>query len=97
MSMFKVFGEEYFIDIDAIENYIQIPKKEIVTSSGVTAEDHTTISIVKYETIKLLLEIVMDETEPVDEIMAKKSNSELTLPFKISFNSLLNKKIITKY
>lgn len=96
MSMFKVFGEEYFIDIDAIENYIQIPKKEIVTSSGVT-EDHTTISIVKYETIKLLLEIVMDETEPVDEIMAKKSNSELTLPFKISFNSLLNKKIITKY
>jgi len=96
MSMFTIFGEEYFIDIDAIENYIQIPKKEVISSSGET-DDHTSISIVKYEIIKLLLEIVMDETEPVDEIMAKKSNSELTLPFKISFNSLLNKKIITKY
>jgi hypothetical protein len=96
MSMFKVFGEEYFIDIDAIENYIQIPKKELLPISGDT-DNETTISIVKYETIKLLLEIVMSETEPVDEIMAKKLNNELTLSFKVAFNSLLNKKIITKY
>jgi hypothetical protein len=96
MSMFKVFGEEYFIDIDTIEKYVQIPKKETPSLSGET-DDHTTISIIKYETIKLLLETVMDETEPVDEIMAQKSNNELTLPFKLSFNSLLNKKIITKY
>jgi hypothetical protein len=96
MSMFSVFGEEYFIDIDAIESYIQIPKKEDLTMSGET-DDHSTISIVKYETIKLMIEVIMDETEPVDEIMAKKSNNELTIPFKLSFNSLLNKKIITKY
>jgi hypothetical protein len=96
MSMFKIFGEEYFVDIDAIENYIQIPKKETSPLSGDT-DDQTTISIVKYETIKLLIEIVMSETEPIDEIMAQKTNTELTLPFKIAFNSLLNKKIIRNY
>jgi hypothetical protein len=107
MSMFKVFGEEYFIDIDALESYIQIPKKETPKKRSSKKEEelpvdgmdeYTTISIVKYETIKLLLEIIMDENEPIDEVMAHKtSTNEITLPFKLSFNTLLNKKIITKY
>jgi hypothetical protein len=90
--MFKIFNEEYFLDLDKIEDYIKISKDEL--SSGVT--EGQTISIVKYETIKLMLEIVMDEPEPIDESLGSKS-SELTIPFKLAFNTLLNKKIITKY
>lgn len=90
--MFKIFNEEYFLDLDKIEDYIKISKDEI--SSGVT--EGQTISIVKYETIKLMLEIVMDEPEPIDESLGSKS-SELSIPFKLAFNTLLNKKIITKY
>jgi len=90
--MFKIFNEEYFLDLDKIEDYIKISKDEL--SSGVT--EGQTISIVKYETIKLMLEIIMDEPEPIDESLGSKS-SELTIPFKLAFNTLLNKKIITKY
>ena len=90
--MFKIFNEEYFLDLDKIEDYIKISKDEL--SSGVT--EGQTISIVKYETIKLMLEIVMDEPEPIDESLGSKS-SELSIPFKLAFNTLLNKKIITKY
>jgi hypothetical protein len=90
--MFKIFNEEYFLDLDKIEDYIKISKDEI--SSGVT--EGQTISIVKYETIKLMLEIVMDEPEPIDESLGAKG-SDISIPFKLAFNTLLNKKIITKY
>jgi hypothetical protein len=90
--MFKIFNEEYFLDLDKIEDYIKISKNEI--SSGITEEQ--TISIVKYDTIKLMLEIIMDEPEPIDESLGGKG-SDITIPFKLAFNTLLNKKIITKY
>jgi len=38
----------------------------------------------------------MDGHESIDEKMMSKS-TELSIPFKLSFNTLLNKKIITKY
>jgi hypothetical protein len=38
----------------------------------------------------------MTENEEVDETLAMKSN-ELSIPFKLAFNSLLNKKLLNKY
>jgi hypothetical protein len=38
----------------------------------------------------------MDGHDNIDEKMGIKS-TELTIPFKLAFNTLLNKKIITKY
>lgn len=90
--MFKLFNEEYFIDLDAMEKYIQI--KQDVPISGTT--EGPTISIVKYEAIKLMLEVIMDGQDSIDESLGNKS-SEVPIPFKLSFNTLLNKKIITKY
>jgi len=90
--MFKIFNEEYFLDLDRIEEYIKIPKEEITT--GMT--EGTTISIVKYETIKLMLDVIMDEQEPVDEALVGKG-SDISIPFKLAYNTLLNKKLITKY
>lgn len=90
--MFSLFNEEYFIDLDAIEDYIHIPPTESVSGSTETP----TISLVKYESIKLMLEVIMDPQEPIDETLGSKSG-EIPIPFKIAFNTLLNKKIITKY
>jgi hypothetical protein len=67
--MFSVFGENYYIDLDKLEEYVQY--------SGVSGE--TNIHVVKYES--------------VDENLGMKSN-EVTIPFKIAFNTLLMKKII---
>ncbi len=88
--MFKVFGEHYYLDLDIIEEYTKI-----VPDMGATGETENHIHIVKYETIKYLIETVMSENETIDEKFGMNS-TEASLPFKIAFNTLLFKKIINK-
>jgi len=73
--------------MDAIDTFTTIE-----SASGVTENQ---IHVVKYETLKLMIEIVMDQTEEVDEKLGTNSN-ELSVPFKMAFNTLLTKGIITK-
>jgi hypothetical protein len=83
--MFAVFGENYYIDIDKIDKEV-----EMKNTSG-----ESQIHLVKYEMIKNMVETILTENEIVDENMGMKS-SEVSIPFKISFNSLLMKNIINK-
>ena len=91
--MLKILGEYYYLDLDAIDEFIQI-KDENPSPSGGTEGPH--ISIAKYENIKLMIEVLMDDSSEVDETLREKS-SELTIPFKLAFNTLLNKKLLNKY
>jgi hypothetical protein len=45
--------------------------------------------------IKMMVETILTESESVDEKLGP-TNSELTIPFKISFNTLRVKNIINK-
>ena len=91
--MLKVLGENYYVDLDKIDDYVQIKTKKTVTSGDT---EGTTISIIKYETIKLMLEVLMDSSEEVDETLGPKS-SNLTIPFKLAFNTLLSKKLLKSF
>jgi hypothetical protein len=62
--------------------------------TGVT---ETRINIIKFEMVKMLLETVLTEQEIMDEKLGMKSNSNTSIPFRIAFNSLLNKKLINHY
>jgi hypothetical protein len=94
--MIQVLGENYFIELDEIENYLDMSQDEDSSDSesGVT---ETKINIIKFEMVKLLLDTVLTEQEVVDEKLGMKSNSNVSIPFKIAFNSLLNKKLINHY
>lgn len=94
--MIQVLGENYFIDLDQIENYLDIGQDENSTSD-VSGGTETRINIIKFEMVKLLLDTVLSEPETVDEKLGMKSNSSVSIPFKIAFNSLLNKKLINHY
>ena len=83
--MFTVFGENYYLDLDKIDREVEM--------KGLSGESQ--IHVVKYEMIKNMVETVLTENEIVDENMGMKSN-EVSIPFKISFNSLLMKNIINK-
>ena len=83
--MFTLFGELYYIDLDKIDKEV-----ELKNPSG-ESQSH----LVKYEMIKHMVETVLTEDEIIDENMGMKSN-EISIPFKISFNSLLMKNIINK-
>lgn len=87
--MLKVLGEYYFFDLDEIEKYINVDPP-----ASATSETH--VSVVKYELVKMLTDVILTENDEIDETLGTKT-SGLSLPFKISFNTLLNKKLINKY
>lgn len=85
--MLKILGEHYYLDLDRIEKYISIPSE-----TGIT-ENH--ISVMKYEMVKFMTEVLLSEKEDIDEALGNKSN--ISIPFKIAFNTLLNKELLNKY
>jgi hypothetical protein len=94
--MIQVLGENYFIDLDEIENYLDMNQDDDSddSESGVTK---TKINIIKFEMVKMLLDTVLNEQEIVDEKLGMKSNAQVSIPFRLAFNSLLNKKLINHY
>ena len=44
-----------------------------------------------------MLDVILTENEEFDEKMAMKGSNGPSIPFKLAFNSLLNKKIINHY
>lgn len=90
--MIKIFNEFYYIDLEEIENVVNL---EIIPSSGGTVEQQ--IKFVKYDIVKMMIETVLTEREEVDDTLGISSSNGTTIPFKISFNTLLQNKIIKKY
>jgi hypothetical protein len=91
--MLKIIGEHYFIDLDAIEKYVDMT----VPNVELTGKTETAINIIKYETVKLMLDVILTEADDSDDKLGLSSANNLSLPFKLAFNTLLNKKIINKY
>jgi hypothetical protein len=87
--MIKILNENYYFDLDVLDGCVQMPKVD-----SYSGENH--INIVKYEMIKLMVEVVMDSQEEVDEKLGPRAEG-MSIPFKLAFNTLLNKKIINKY
>lgn len=94
--MIAVLGENYFIDLDKIEDYLDMGQDENSTESS-TGTTETRINIIKFEMVKMLLETILTEQEIMDEKLGMKANSNTSVPFRIAFNSLLNKKLINHY
>lgn len=88
--MLKLFNENYYIDIEEIEKFVNL---EIVALSGGSSEQQ--IKYVKYEMVKMMMEVLMTEREDADEMLGNKS--AVSIPFKLAFNTLLNESILKKY
>ena len=93
--MINVLGENYYIDLDVVEEYLDM-SDEASTDSLSGATDMK-INVIKFEMVKMLLETVLTEQDIVDEKLGMKSSSNTSIPFRIAFNSLLNKKLINHY
>ena len=93
--MLKVLGENYFVDLDEIEKYLVMTDDvSVETISGAT---EMRINIIKFEMVKMMLETILSEHDDIDDSLGLKSASKTSVPFKIAFNSLLNKKLINLY
>lgn len=92
--MLKVLNENYFIDLDEIEKFLDITEPE---SNPETNQSELKINVFKYEMIKLLLETILSEQDVPDEKLGLKASTHTSLPFRMAFNTLLNKKLINYY
>ena len=88
--MLKLFNEHYYIDMNEIEEFVNL---EIVALSGGSNEQQ--IKFVKYEMVKMMMEVLMTEREDADEMLGK--SASVSIPFKLAFNTLLNENILKKY
>ena len=85
--MLELLGENYYLNLERIDNFVNVP------SSGDT-EETDKIAFVKYEMIKIMTDVIMSETEDIDEKLGNKASSQLTIPFKLSWNTMLFNKFI---
>jgi hypothetical protein len=93
--MINVLGENYYIDLDVVEEYLDMSDK--TSTDSLSGETEMKINVIKFEMVKMLLETVLTEQDIVDEKLGMKSSSNTSIPFRIAFNSLLNKKLINHY
>jgi hypothetical protein len=91
--MITLFGENYYINLENVDKYVNIQTPPI--SASTEPEQH--ISIVKYEMVKTLIDVILSENEDIDEKLANKVSSQLTIPFKLAWNTMLINKLIEKF
>ena len=79
-----IAGSNLYVDVDSLIDKVTI------------SDDDTGLHInaPKYETFRLMLEVLMSESEIVDDMLGVKSLHKSTIPFKISLNTLINYNII---
>jgi len=93
--MIKVLGENYYIDLDRVEEYLDMTEQ--YPEEDTSGNTETRINIIKFEMVKMLMDTVLTEHEEIDEQLGMKSSSNTSIPFRLAFNSLLNTKIINHY
>jgi len=92
--MLEFLGEQYYIDIQEIDNKIAI--QSTLESMEVDGKNEPQISAPKWEVYKNLIDVVLSEREELDENLGIHSSKNLSIPFKFAFNTLLINNIIKK-
>ena len=93
--MIKVLGENYYFDLDKIEEYLDMSNE--MTDEELSGSTEQKINIIKFEMVKILMDTILTEHEDIDEKLGMKSSTNTSITFRLSFNSLLNKKLINHY
>ena len=90
--MIKFLVENWYIDINEIEKTVSLDSSYLeVPDSGSTEPQ---ISVTRYEIIKSLIEVLLTEREELDDNLGIHGSKNLTIPFKIAFNTLLINNIL---
>jgi len=88
-----IMGTKMVVDLDELMNCITL-EKEPKIKEGEEITDNLAINAAKYEMLRLFLDVLLSTDEEIDEKMGYKSLDNLSFPFKLSFNTLIEYKII---
>jgi hypothetical protein len=101
-ELFDIAGKKYYLDLNQLSDFVKLEKTSTVDDvlgdkSDETPEDvyGQIVDITKWETVKVLVETVLNENSIIDEAMGiDRISKELSIPFRLSFNTLLINKLI---
>lgn len=84
---------------ESIEDILGEAKKEMDSEKNNETDDvvdySQIIDLTKWETTKALMDVILNENSIVDEAMGRtKLGEQLSIPFRLSFNTLLKHNII---
>lgn len=91
--MIEIFGEMYYLDLTALDDLVEI-KKGLKSEGDEEGDEGQQFSLIKYDILKIMIEVVMSEREEIDNNLGVIKTNELSLPFKLAFNTLLKYNII---
>lgn len=98
--MLEFLGENYYLDVTELERQVSYENSVLPilqpTESESSDQPEQQISVTRYETFKSLIDVILTEREDLDESLGIHGAKDLTIPFKIAFNTLLINKIIKK-
>ena len=98
--LLEIGGKEFYFDIDALSESVKldikyIPKEEKVKSPEEgRSETLSQIDVAKYEMYRDLVGTLLSNNEIIDDKMGIMALNSLSIPFKLSFNTLSMKGII---
>ena len=85
------------LDIVGVPMYVDVEEFiNLVTTPAISGEssDSLHINAPKYEILRLMLEVVLNDNEVVDDSLGIRALRNSTIPFKLTFNTLINYNII---
>tara|TARA_B110000858_G_scaffold198532_1_gene266368 strand:+ start:11313 stop:11630 length:318 start_codon:yes stop_codon:yes gene_type:complete len=101
--MIEILGHTYYIDLSELENFVELrdatpsekeKEKEEIEDVNDDEVPLQRFSIIKYEVIKTMIEVVLTEREELDDNLGIHSAKSTSIPFRIAFNTLLRHNII---
>lgn len=102
--LLQIGGKELYFDIDKLSDVVKIESKlyqedileKINDEMGqeIMEESTVRIDITKYELYREMIATILSYNEEIDDKMGSVALNKTTIPFKMSYNTLLMKGII---
>jgi hypothetical protein len=93
--MLTFLGDNYYLDINELEKQVSYEKSVLpLITTGETENSEQQISVTRFETFKLLIDVILTEREDLDDSLGVHAGKDLSVPFKIAFNTLLINNIL---
>jgi hypothetical protein len=108
MELFDIAGNEFYFDLDEISDFVRIEERsvndleELLNNSEEKKENNETIEpqgplidMTRWDLLKAMIETILSENGVVDEGMGSTMlGKQLSIPCRLSFNTLIKHKLI---
>jgi hypothetical protein len=86
-------GKEFYINFDKLRDLVVLENN---SKNNEDISDNIHIDVTKYETIREMVGVIMDNTTEVDEKMGIIGLNSLPISFKIAYNTLIHYDILSE-